>query len=158
MNTDRSLKLTSFFRLAAITAFTALFFIPISAQPSGGPYGPVRQTWQIPQTGGKIIYVAPDGDRASTGESITSPRAIEVDGKDTEGISPESEHGKDVVGTTLEHCTISFCSRVAAYLRGDRLTIRNCKVSDTSTEGIYILSSSDVLLEKTSLPATILSA
>jgi len=37
---------------------------------------------------------------------------------------------------------------VAAYLRGDRLTIRNCKVSDTSTEGIYILSSSDVLLEK----------
>jgi len=48
-------------------------------------------------------------------------RAIEVDGKDLEGISPESDHGKDVTGTTLEHCTISFCSRVAAYLRGDRL-------------------------------------
>jgi parallel beta-helix repeat protein len=75
-------------------------------------------------------------------------RAIEVDGKDPEGISPESEHGKDVIGTTLEHCTISFCSRVAAYLRGDKLTLRSCKVSDTSTEGIYILSSSDVLLEK----------
>jgi parallel beta-helix repeat protein len=75
-------------------------------------------------------------------------RAIEVDGKEPEGISPETEHGKDVTGTTLEHCTITFCSRVAAYLRGDHLTIRNCKVSDTSTEGIYILSSSDVLLEK----------
>jgi parallel beta-helix repeat protein len=75
-------------------------------------------------------------------------RALEVDGKDPEGISPESEHGKDVVGTTLEHCSISFCSRVAAYLRGDRLTMRNCRVSDTSTEGIYILSSSDVLLER----------
>lgn len=75
-------------------------------------------------------------------------RAIEVDGKDPEGISPESDHGKDVIGTTLEHCTITFCSRVAAYLRGDKLTLRNCKVSDTSTEGIYILSSSDVLLEK----------
>ena len=75
-------------------------------------------------------------------------RAIEVDGKDPEGVSPESDHGKDVVGTTLEHCTITFCSRVAAYLRGDRLTVRSCKVSDTSTEGIYILSSSDVLLEK----------
>jgi parallel beta-helix repeat protein len=37
---------------------------------------------------------------------------------------------------------------VAAYLRGDRLTVRGCKVSDTSTEGLYILSSSDVLLEK----------
>jgi parallel beta-helix repeat protein len=75
-------------------------------------------------------------------------RAIEVDGKDPEGISPESDHGKDVVGTTLEHCTITFCSRVAAYLRGDKMTLRNCRVSDTSTEGIYILSSSDVLLEK----------
>jgi parallel beta-helix repeat protein len=31
---------------------------------------------------------------------------------------------------------------------GDSLTIRNCKVSDTSTEGIYIVASSDVLLEK----------
>src|SRR4030042_1108682 len=75
-------------------------------------------------------------------------RAIEIDGKNPEGISPESDHGKDVIGTTLEHCTISFCSRVAAYLRGDKLTLRNCKISDTSTEGIYILSSSDVLLEK----------
>jgi parallel beta-helix repeat protein len=75
-------------------------------------------------------------------------RALEVEGKEPEGVSPEAEHGKDVVGTTLEHCTITFCSRVAAYLRGDRLTLRHCKVSDTSTEGIYIIGSSDVLLEK----------
>jgi parallel beta-helix repeat protein len=75
-------------------------------------------------------------------------RAIEVEGKEPLGVSAESNHGKDVVGTTLENCTISFCSRVAAYLRGDRLTIRHCKVSDTSTEGIYIIASSDVLLEE----------
>lgn len=75
-------------------------------------------------------------------------RAIEVEGTEPEAISPESAHGKEVVGTVLEHCTFSFCSRVAAYLRGDRLIIRNCKVTDTSTEGIYILASSDVLLEK----------
>jgi parallel beta-helix repeat protein len=75
-------------------------------------------------------------------------RALEVEGKEPEGVSPESGHGKDVIGTTLEHCTISFCSRVAAYLRGDRLTLRHCRVSDTSTEGIYIIGSSDVLLEK----------
>jgi parallel beta-helix repeat protein len=53
-----------------------------------------------------------------------------------------------VIGTTLEHCTLTFCSRVATYLRGDRLTLHHCKVSDTSTEGIYIIGSSDVLLEK----------
>jgi parallel beta-helix repeat protein len=74
-------------------------------------------------------------------------RALEVEGKEPEGVSPEAEHGKDVIGTTLEHCTITYCSRVAAYLRGDRLTLRHCKVSDTSTEGIYIIGSSDVLLE-----------
>lgn len=325
MNTDRSLKLTAFFRLTAIAAILLLSVMPLMAQPSGGPYGPVRQSWPVPQTGGRIYYVAPDGNMEAAGETIANPttiesavekvvtgdviimrggtyrtgnlllnqgitiqpygdeqpvlsgtyvadkwmdlrnglwvtkwdrlfpskpadwwqrnrsgkdtplhrfnddmvfidgkflqaagyegevdentfyidyetgmvyigtdpkdklieitafnvglhritgechgkvsdrqgpvirgitftqyayRALEIDGKDPEGISPENEHGKDVVGTTLEHCTISFCSRVAAYLRGDKLTIRNCRVSDTSTEGIYILSSSDVLLER----------
>ncbi|MGA2916868.1 MAG: right-handed parallel beta-helix repeat-containing protein [Sedimentisphaerales bacterium] len=75
-------------------------------------------------------------------------RAIEIEGTDPEGLSPESKHGKDVVGSTFENCTLSFCSRVAAYLRGDNLTMRHCLVSDTSTEGIFLLSSSDVLFEK----------
>jgi hypothetical protein len=39
-------------------------------------------------------------------------------------------------------------SRVAAYLRGDRLALRHCGVSDASTEGISIIASSDVLREK----------
>jgi parallel beta-helix repeat protein len=73
---------------------------------------------------------------------------IEVDGKEPEGVSPETDHGKDVTGTTIEHCSLTFSARVAAYLRGDHLTLRHCKVSDTSTEGIYIIGSSDVLLEK----------
>jgi hypothetical protein len=75
-------------------------------------------------------------------------RAFEIEGKDPEGLSDESNHGKDVTGMTLENCEITYCSRVAGYFRGDHLTIRHCLVSDTSTEGIFILSSSDVLLEK----------
>lgn len=75
-------------------------------------------------------------------------RALEIDGLDPEGISPESEHGKDVVGTTIENCEISYCSRVAGYFRGDHFTMRHCKISDTSTEGVYVLSSNDVLLEQ----------
>ncbi|MCK4746447.1 MAG: right-handed parallel beta-helix repeat-containing protein, partial [Bacteroidales bacterium] len=75
-------------------------------------------------------------------------RALEIEGKFPNGISDESNHGKEVVGSVLEHCTISFCSRVAAYLRGDHMIIRHCRVSDTSTEGLYIQSSNDVLLEK----------
>lgn len=75
-------------------------------------------------------------------------RAIEIEGYDPEGLSPEAEHGKDVVGTVLEDCTISYCSRVAAYLRGDKMVIRRNLISDTATEGLFILASSDVLLEK----------
>lgn len=75
-------------------------------------------------------------------------RALEIDGYNPEKVSAETEHGKDVVGTTIENCEISYCSRVGAYLRGDKLTFKNNKVSDTSTEGIFILSSSDVVLER----------
>ncbi|KAF0152344.1 MAG: hypothetical protein FD143_1137 [Ignavibacteria bacterium] len=75
-------------------------------------------------------------------------RAIEIEGIEPEGLSPEAKHGKDVVGSVFENCTISFCSRVAGYFRGDKLVMRNCKISDTSTEGVYIIGSSDVLLEK----------
>ncbi|MBC7188310.1 MAG: right-handed parallel beta-helix repeat-containing protein [Calditrichaeota bacterium] len=75
-------------------------------------------------------------------------RALEVEGAFPEGAADEATFGKDVVGTLLENCTISYCSRVGAYLRGDSLTIRHCRVSDTSTEGIYIMSSNDVLLER----------
>lgn len=75
-------------------------------------------------------------------------RALEIEGTEPEGPADPATYGKDVVGTTLEHVTIMHCSRVAGYLRGDRLVLRHCLVSDTSTEGIYILASSDCLLER----------
>lgn len=86
-------------------------------------------------------------------------RALEVEGKrsftaadeptdEPVGPADPSTYGKEVVGTTLEHVTITHTSRVAGYFRGDGLTIRNSLISDTSTEGIYVIGSSDVLLEK----------
>jgi Right handed beta helix region len=86
-------------------------------------------------------------------------RALEVEGKkrftaadeptdEPVGPADPSTFGKEVIGTTLENVTISFCSRVAGYFRGDGLTIRNSLISDTSTEGVYVIGSSDVLLEK----------
>ena len=70
-----------------------------------------------------------------------------------EGIEPgemmdPSEFGKEIVGTTFEHLTISHCSRVAGYFRGDKLTMRHCLVADCGTEGIYVINSADVLLER----------
>jgi hypothetical protein len=87
-------------------------------------------------------------------------RALEVQGKtgavqpnveptdEPVGLQDPSTFGKEVTGTLLENVTITFCSRVAGYFRGDGLVIRNSLVSDTSTEGIYVIGSSDVLLEK----------
>jgi parallel beta-helix repeat protein len=75
-------------------------------------------------------------------------RALEIEGKEPEGLADPSTFGKDVVGSTFENVTISQCSRVAGYFRGDKMVFRNCRISDTSTEGIYIIASSDCLLER----------
>ena len=85
-------------------------------------------------------------------------RGIEIEGKRSFGPTEEptdeplgpadpSTYGKEVIGTTLENVTITHCSRVAGYFRGDSLTIRQSLFSDTSTEGVYVIGSSDVLLE-----------
>ena len=75
-------------------------------------------------------------------------RALEIQGKEPVGLSDPATYGKDVTNTTLENVTISFCSRVAGYFRGDHLTVRHCLISDTRTEGVYVIGSADVLLEK----------
>jgi len=75
-------------------------------------------------------------------------RALEVEGVEPGKYMPPSNFGKEVIGTTLEHLTISYCSHVAGYFRGDKLVIRHCLVSNTGTEGLYVVNSSDVLLEK----------
>lgn len=75
-------------------------------------------------------------------------RAFEFEGFYPNGLSDESAHGNDIVGTTIENCAITYCSRVAGFFLGDNLIIRNCLISDTSTEGIYVVASDDILLEK----------
>lgn len=74
--------------------------------------------------------------------------AFEIDGYEPQGPANPSTFGKDVTGSVIEHCTFSYCGRVGAYLRGDNLVLRNCNVNNTTTEGVYLLSSSDCLLEK----------
>ncbi len=75
-------------------------------------------------------------------------RAIEISGNDPEQPADPTTFGKDVVGTVLENVSMTYCSRVGGYLRGDNLVVRNCLVSDTETEGLFIFASSDVLLER----------
>jgi parallel beta-helix repeat protein len=81
-------------------------------------------------------------------------RALEVEGTEPGAHLDPSHFGKEVVGTTLEDVTISYCSRVAGYFRGDKLVIRNSLISDCGTEGLYIIDSADVLLEKNIITRT----
>lgn len=72
---------------------------------------------------------------------------IFVECVDPVGIKQEAEIGKEVQGTLIENCDISWCSRIAMFLMGDKTIVRNCRVSNTSREGIYVVGSADVLLE-----------
>jgi hypothetical protein len=75
-------------------------------------------------------------------------RALEFEGSEPEGPADPATYGKDVTGTVIENVAITYCSRVAGYFRGDGLVIRNSLFSDTSTEGVFVIASSDVLIEK----------
>ena len=41
---------------------------PATAQPSGGPYGPVQLNYQVPPDAKHVYYVAPDGSQDSAGD------------------------------------------------------------------------------------------
>jgi parallel beta-helix repeat protein len=74
--------------------------------------------------------------------------SVLIDGLFPEEISPEEAHGNDAVGTVLENCSFTKALRVGVFAHGDSLVIRNCKIEDTNTEGLYVVASDDVLLER----------
>ncbi len=58
---------------------SALLFAipPASAQPSGGPYGPIDQRYEIPK-GAHVYYVDPNGKAESPGTTIEQPTTLEA--------------------------------------------------------------------------------
>jgi hypothetical protein len=59
--------------------FLVLFVVAglVYAQPSGGPYGPIDQRYEIPKTG-KVYFVAPDGKSDADGSEVGHPTTIEA--------------------------------------------------------------------------------
>ena len=45
---------------------------PLAAQPSGGPYGPIHQTYEVPKAP-HVYYVAPDGRADASGTTLSEP-------------------------------------------------------------------------------------
>lgn len=50
----------------------------VMAQSSGGPYGPVQQTYDLPKVTGKVYYVTPDGKPDQQDETLSKPTSIEA--------------------------------------------------------------------------------
>ena len=65
----RSLLRPTLFLLVTLWSTTLV------AQPSGGPYGPVQQRYELPQSG-TVYYVAPDGRVDATGADLTNPTTL----------------------------------------------------------------------------------
>ncbi len=73
---------------------------------------------------------------------------VHIEGYYPQGFSEESKNGKDVIGTVFENCTFSKCFRIGVFAIGDSMVMRNCKIIDSNTEGLYLVASNDVLLER----------
>jgi hypothetical protein len=58
------------------------------------------------------------------------------------------QHGRDVMGTVFENCTFSNSFRIGLFAISDSLVMRNCHVANTNTEGVYIVASAGILLER----------
>lgn len=73
---------------------------------------------------------------------------VHIDGYYPQGISAEQEHGTDVVGTVFENCSFTKSMRIGVFSIGNDMIMRNCRIEDTNTEGLYVVASNDVLLER----------
>src|SRR3989339_777091 len=76
---SRNLTL-SFTKLCLVVYFFSRIIFPtlqIVAQPSGGPYGPVKQKYDLPKVAGKIYFVSTNGKLDESGETLSKPTTIE---------------------------------------------------------------------------------
>jgi hypothetical protein len=127
-------------RLVEITAFDSAL-----VRTSGPVHG------KTPDHQGPVIRGIAFTEYAYRALTVEGKKHFTVNDEPTDepvGPADPATFGKEVTGTVLENVSITYCSRVAGYFRGDGLVIRNSLVSDTFTEGIYVIGSSDVLLEK----------
>ena len=68
----------SFRAALSVVAVLAAFPAASLAQPSGGPYGPLLQTYEVPVNVRTVIYVAPNGDADAAGSRLDAPTTLEA--------------------------------------------------------------------------------
>jgi hypothetical protein len=64
-------------RNSLLILIISVFNLNLFAQPSGGPYGPVQQYYELPDLQGSVYYVSPNGSTNAAGLSPDEPTTIE---------------------------------------------------------------------------------
>src|SRR5689334_23115331 len=62
-------------RLAILLFFAGL--LSGQAQPSGGPYGPLQQNYELPGDAAHIYYASPEGQSNAPGTALDQPTTLE---------------------------------------------------------------------------------
>lgn len=112
-------------RLVEITAFRKALYRPPEVVNGMAPdkKGPVIRGLEITQYPDTMVHIG--------------GKVLAID-----------QHGRDIVGTLFEDCTFSNCFRIGVFSNGDSMVMRHCRVVNTNTEGVYVVASADILLEK----------
>ncbi len=66
------LKKKPFFILLFLFLFSQAY-----TQPSGGPYGPVNKTYEIPDDAKTVYFVSPDGKAENNGKELMNPTTLD---------------------------------------------------------------------------------
>ncbi|MBN2180924.1 MAG: hypothetical protein JW715_03345, partial [Sedimentisphaerales bacterium] len=66
---------SSWFAFILVALLTG--FLPVHAQPSGGPYGPIWQAYEVPKAA-HIYYVTPDGKADASGTALDQPTTLDA--------------------------------------------------------------------------------
>jgi parallel beta-helix repeat protein len=132
-------------------------WVYVGADPAGKTVEITAHDSALVRTMG-TAHGKPNDKRGATIRGVTftqyAYRALEIEGVEPDRKMNPDEFGKDVVGSVFENVTISFCSRVAGYFHGDGIAFRNCLIADCGTEGIYVVNSGDIRIEKTIVTRT----
>lgn len=132
-------------------------WVYVGADPAGKTVEITAHDSALVRTMG-TAHGKPNDKRGATIRGLTftqyAYRALEIEGVEPNRKMNPDEFGKEVVGSIFEDVTISFCSRVAGYFHGDGITFRNCLIADCGTEGIYVVNSGDIRIEKTIVTRT----
>src|SRR5262249_6145440 len=69
--------LTTFFETGGLLLCLLLAVLSGQSQPSGGPYGPTVQNYEVPKGASHVYYVAPDGKPEVAGTALAEPTTLE---------------------------------------------------------------------------------